>query len=49
MSTQENKELVRRFYEEVVRGRIVEQGGAANMLGPLLKIGVIRIVGPENE
>lgn len=35
--------------DKVVGGRIVEHGGAANMLGPLLKIGAIRIVGPEDE
>jgi len=33
--------------DRVVDGRIVEHGGAANMLGPLLEIGAIRVVGPE--
>ena len=31
----------------VVDGRIVEHGGAANMLLPLLELGAIRVVGPE--
>ena len=35
--------------ERVVNGRIVEHGGAANMFGPLLEIGAIRIVGPEEK
>lgn len=35
--------------DKVVDGRIVEHGGAANMLGPLLKIGAIRIVGSEDK
>ena len=35
--------------DKVVNGRIVEHGGATNMFGPLLKIGAIRIVGPEDE
>ena len=30
----------------VVDGRIVEHGGAANLLGPLLEIGAVRVVGP---
>ena len=29
-------------------GRIVEHGGAANMLGPLLKIGAVKVVGAED-
>lgn len=33
--------------DRVVGGRIVEHGGAANMLEPLLKIGAIKIVGKE--
>ena len=33
--------------DRVVDGRVVEHGGAANMLGPLLEIGAIRVVGPE--
>ncbi len=31
--------------DRVVNGRIVEHGGAANMLGPLLEIGAVKIVG----
>lgn len=34
--------------DKVVDGRIVEHGGAANMLGPLLEIGAVRVVGPED-
>lgn len=30
--------------DRVVDGRIVEHGGAANMLGPLLEIGAVRVV-----
>jgi len=33
--------------DRVVDGRIVEHGGAANMLGPLLEAGAIQVVGPE--
>lgn len=33
--------------DRIVAGRIVEHGGAANMLEPLLQVGAIRIVGPE--
>ncbi len=33
--------------DKVVNGRIVEHGGAANMLGPLLEAGAVRIVGPS--
>ncbi len=33
--------------DRVVDGRIVEHGGAANMLGPLLEIGAIKVVGPD--
>lgn len=32
--------------DRIVGGRIVEHGGAANMLGPLLEIGAIKVVGP---
>ena len=32
--------------DRVVEGKIVEHGGAANMLGPLLEIGAVRVVGP---
>ena len=35
--------------DRVVEGRIVEHGGAANLLGPLLDLGAIRVVGPEDE
>jgi predicted ester cyclase len=30
--------------DRVINGRIVEHGGAANMLGPLLEIGAIKVV-----
>jgi hypothetical protein len=30
----------------VFDGRIVEHGGAANLLGPLLEIGAIQVVSP---
>lgn len=33
--------------DRVVDGKILEHGGAANMLGPLLEIGAIRVVGRE--
>jgi predicted ester cyclase len=33
--------------DRVVGGRIVEHGGAANVLGPLLAIGAVRVVGAE--
>lgn len=33
--------------DRVVDGRIIEHGGAANMLGPLLAIGALRVIGPE--
>lgn len=32
--------------DRVIGGRIVEHGGAANMLGPLLEIGAVKVVGP---
>ena len=35
--------------DKVVDGRIVEHGGAANLLLPLLEIGAIRVVSPEDE
>lgn len=35
--------------DRVVDGRIVEHGGAANLLEPLLRIGAIRVVGGEAE
>jgi len=34
--------------DQVVDGRIVEHGGAANLLGPLLEIGAVRVVGPQD-
>jgi predicted ester cyclase len=34
--------------DRVVGGRIAEHGGAANMLGPLLEIGAVRVVDPED-
>lgn len=33
--------------DRVVDGRIVEHGGAANLLGPLLEIGAVRAVGDD--
>jgi predicted ester cyclase len=33
--------------DKVVDGRIVEHGGAANMLTPLLEAGAIRVIGPD--
>ena len=33
--------------DRVVDGRIVEHGGAANMLGPLLEVGAIKIADPD--
>jgi len=33
--------------DRVVDGKIIEHGGAANLLGPLLEIGAIRVVGKE--
>ena len=35
--------------DRVVGGKLVEHGGAANMLGPLLEIGAIRVVGREGS
>lgn len=35
--------------DRVVEGKLVEHGGAANMLGPLLEIGAIRVVGEGPE
>jgi hypothetical protein len=34
--------------DRVVSGKIVEHGGAANMLGPLLEIGAVRVVGAHD-
>jgi predicted ester cyclase len=33
--------------DRVVGGRIVEHGGAANLLGPLLEVGAIQVVGDK--
>jgi predicted ester cyclase len=33
--------------DRVIDGKIVEHGGAANMLGPLLEIGAIKVVGGD--
>jgi predicted ester cyclase len=33
--------------DRVVDGKIVEHGGAVNMLGPLLEIGAIKVVSPD--
>ena len=35
--------------DRVVDGRIVEHGGAANLLGPLLETGALRVVGQDGE
>ncbi len=35
--------------DRVVGGRIVEHGGAANLLEPLLEIGAVRVVGPGTQ
>ena len=35
--------------DRVVGGRIVEHGGAANMLGPLLAIGAVKVVGSKES
>ena len=32
--------------DKVVNGHIVEHGGAANLLEPLLEIGAVRVAGP---
>ena len=34
---------------KVVDGRIIEHGGAANLLGPLLEIGAIQVVGDSDN
>lgn len=34
-------------FDRVVDGKIVEHGGAANILGPLLEIGAIRVVNSD--
>jgi len=33
--------------DRVINGRIVEHGGAANLLGPLLEIGAVKVVGND--
>ncbi len=35
--------------DRIVDGRIVEHGGAANLLGPLLEIGAIQVVADAAE
>lgn len=35
--------------DRIVDGRIVEHGGAANLLLPLLAIGAVRVVGPADR
>jgi len=35
--------------DRIVNGRIVEHGGAANLLGPLLEIGAIKVVDSDIE
>jgi len=35
--------------DRVVDGRIVEHGGAADLLGPLLRIGAVRAAGDRSE
>jgi len=35
--------------DRVVGGRIVEHGGAASLLEPLLEIGAVRVVGPDTR
>jgi predicted ester cyclase len=34
--------------DKVINGRIVGHCGAANMLGPMLKIGAVKVVGPKD-
>jgi predicted ester cyclase len=34
--------------DKIINGKIVEHGGAANMLEPLLHIGAVRVVGSED-
>jgi len=35
--------------DRIVGGRIVEHGGAANLLGPLLESGALRVVGGDRD
>ncbi|MFQ5771327.1 MAG: hypothetical protein ACE5HX_12370 [bacterium] len=46
LPTGETIEITGVNVDKVVDGRIVEHGGAANMLEPLLEIGAIQVVGP---
>lgn len=41
-------EFTRVNLDRVVGGRIVEHGGAANLLETLLEIGAVRVVGPKD-
>jgi len=43
------KRKVTKCSVRVVDGRIVEHGGAANLLEPLLEIGAIKVVGPGDR
>ena len=47
MARRELRELTAVNIDRVVDGRIVEHGGAANLLEPLLAIGAIQVVGPK--
>jgi predicted ester cyclase len=47
--TGEKLEMTGVNIDRVVDGRIVEHGGAANLLEPLLEIGAIRIADPVDE
>ena len=47
--TGEKLEMTAVNIDRVVDGRIVEHGGAANLLEPLLKIGAIRIADPVDD
>lgn len=44
--TGEKLEMTAVNIDRVIDGRIVEHGGAANLLEPFLKIGAIRIADP---
>jgi hypothetical protein len=35
--------------DRIVDGRILEHGGAANLLGPLLKVGAVEVAGGGTE
>src|SRR5262245_25332369 len=45
--TGERVEITGVNIDRVVDGRIVEHGGAANLLGPLLEIGAMQVVGDK--